>query len=308
MGIHQTRGNSPFWGMMVFSWKTYYESRPSGIIHWMSWHLPTIYLCLKIRNMMKGGFLLIMILSTSVLASVNAQMDTIRINGRNIKVNQLPEGISVYLVYVKMDSAAPKTHVEFWSRTVKKVNYRGTPAFEVLQSWEDKDSIIHTSESVNDAVSFQPLFHRKWWKKKGEQVFDPLDNKLLIDNVNISDTTTSPDKKAIWESFNKAAGTYYLNWNLDLEVLSVLPYRKNVTFLIPFYEYGYEEPKELAYTVTGEDYLPVYHDKKISCWILEHHEKGNDEKFWVSKNTNEVLQLEQIINKKIYRYKVKLPF
>ena len=66
------------------------------------------------------------------------------------------------------------------------------------------------------------------------------------------------------------------------------------------------------YTVTGEDKLMGYDDKPVDCWVLTHEDKGNLERFWVSKKTKEVLKLEQEItqrnNQKMYRYKVKLAF
>jgi hypothetical protein len=111
-------------------------------------------------------------------------------------------------------------------------------------------------------------------------------------------------KKAVYNSFTSAKD-YFLNWHLDLEVFRMLPYRKNTTFLIPFYEFGYSKPQNIPYTVTAEENL-VFNEKIIKCWLLKHEEKGNKELFWVSKSTNEVLKMEQLINDKIYRYKIKL--
>jgi hypothetical protein len=41
---------------------------------------------------------------------------------------------------------------------------------------------------------------------------------------------------------------------------------------------------------------------------LVHEEKGNKEVYWISKKTKEVLKLEQEINGRFYRYKIKLGF
>jgi predicted mannosyl-3-phosphoglycerate phosphatase (HAD superfamily) len=62
------------------------------------------------------------------------------------------------------------------------------------------------------------------------------------------------------------------------------------------------------YTVTGSASLTGYDNQQIDCWIMEHTDKGNKEIFWISKKTKEVLKLEQEVNGKLYRYKIKFGF
>lgn len=232
------------------------------------------------------------------------KFDTILITPKNLKINQLKESNSQYLVYILNDKNSPKSSVQIWNIEVKKENYNGKRAIAIYQKWDGKDTIIHTAKSISLAENFKPLYHESWWSKRGKQVFDEENKKLWINNLETNSNEVDAKKKAVYTSFTSAKD-YFLNWHLDLEVFRMLPYKKNTTFLIPFYEFGYSKPQNFPYTVIAEDDL-VFNEKIIKCWLLKHEEKGNKELFWVSKSTNEVIKMEQLINDKIYRYKLKL--
>lgn len=53
-------------------------------------------------------------------------------------------------------------------------------------------------------------------------------------------------------------------FKLDLEVFNLLPLRKNTTFLITYYEFGYDIPRHITYTIIGEGVF-VYDGKGIRC-------------------------------------------
>lgn len=239
-------------------------------------------------------------------SSFAQKKDTIRINSENIKVSNLKEGKSSYLVYFKKGIDASISDIQIWNIETKKDDYLGKKVYTIDQKWFFKDTIVHTAKSISNIDNFKPLYHESWWNKRGKQVFDMNKNKLWIANKEVTATETNDKNKEILNSFSSAKDSYFLNWHLDLEVFSMLPYKKNTTFLVPFYEFGYGTPKNIAYTVTGEDDL-VYDGKKIKCWLLKLIEDGNIETFWISKKTKEVLKLEQIIQGNMYRYKIKLP-
>ncbi len=230
--------------------------------------------------------------------------DSLIITSKNLRVSNLKEGKSHYLVYFKNYKDAPVSEMQIWNLEIRKENYQGKKAITIYQNWDYKDTIVHTAKSISSAENFRPLYHESWWKMRGKKVFDLATNKVLIDDIEITGTENDPQKKSVYDSFITAKD-YFLNWHLDLEVFSMLPYKKNVTFLVPFYEFGYDIPRNIAYTVDGEDII-IYNGKKIKCWLLKHEEQGNRETFWISKKTKEVLKMEQIINDKMYRYKYKL--
>jgi hypothetical protein len=265
---------------------------------------------------------MILILATILLLSgnLNAQkIDTVQITAANINTNVLREGTHRYLVYFKMQKDSVRTQTQFWTRTIKRTSYNEIPVIEVTQDWEDKDSIMHIVKSVCDAKTMQPLYHKSWWKVQTSRnstvksvnvtTVDFLNKTVEYNGSLLTDADTSKQAKGIWAGYQSSLNKYYLNWHLDLETFPLLPYRKGVTFMIPFYDPGTSSNfQKVLYTVTGSAELVGFNDQVIDCWLLVHESKGNKEVFWISKKTKEVLKLEQEINGRWYRYKVKLGF
>lgn len=253
------------------------------------------------------------ILSVLLLATLNVQSqksDTVLITPSNIKTKVLKDGTHRYLVYFKMAKDAPRTQTQFWTRTIERTTQNEKPVIIVTQQWEDKDSIMHTVKSVCDEKTMKPITHEFWWKQRFGSALVNIENKTLQYNGSLlSDADTAKQRKGVWSAFKSTGDNYFLNWHLDMEVFPTLPYKKGVTFIIPFYDPGTSAPFEkVAYTVTGSAQLIGYDNQKIDCWLLVHEGKGNKEIFWISKTTKEVLKLEQEINGKFYRYKIKLGF
>lgn len=245
--------------------------------------------------------------------------DTIQITATNINSNVLREGTHRYLVYFKMKKDSVRSQTQFWTRTIKRTDYKGTPAIEITQEWEDKDSIMHLVKSISDAKTMQPLYHKTWWKVQMSRTataktintttVDLLSKTVEHNGKILSDADTAKQVKRIWAGYKSSIDKFYLNWHLDLETFPLLPYKAGVTFVIPFYDPGTASNfQKVAYTVTGSAELIGFNDQKIDCWLLVHETKGNKEIFWISKKTKEVLKLEQEIGGKMYRYKIKLGF
>ncbi len=245
--------------------------------------------------------------------------DTLRITAKDINTAVLREGTHRYLVYFKMKKDTVRSMAQFWTRTIKRTNYNGIAAFEISQEWEDKDSIMHIVKSYSDLRTLQPLYHHTWWKvltgrnatakTVSSTVVNMKQKTVEYNGRMLSDADTARQMKKIWEGFKSSAGKYYLNWHLDLETFPTLPFRKGLTFIIPFYDPGTgSDFQTVAYTVQGEAELEGYDRQKIRCWILVHESPGNKETFWISKKTREVLKLEQQFGAGAARYKIKLGF
>ncbi len=232
--------------------------------------------------------------------------DTIIVTSKTIKMSQLKQGKSRYLVYFVKSENAPASDIQIWNIDVKQEKINNKEVISVTQKWDFKDTVVHIAKSISSAINFKPVYHESWWQKRDKKAFDVEQKKIWINDKEITDTNSVKNERTAYTSFASSVGQYYLNWHLDLEVFSMLPLRKNTTFLIPFYEFGYDTPRNIPYTTIGEDVL-VYSGKKIECWLLYHEEKGSKETFWISKKSNEVLKLVQLINENIYRYKIKLP-
>ncbi|MGF1922972.1 MAG: hypothetical protein ACQUHE_02240 [Bacteroidia bacterium] len=263
---------------------------------------------------------LTLVLSILLLGQLHAQkLDTLQVTASTINTKVLREGTHRYLVYFKMKKDSVRTQTQFWTRNIKRTDYNGTPAIEINQEWEDKDSIMHTVKSISNAKTMQPLYHKTWWKVPSSRTsttkmvtvttVDFLKKTVDFNGHLLSDATTDKQAKAIWEGYKSSENKFFLNWHSDLESFPTLPYKEKLTFVIPFYDPGTASGfQKVAYTVTGSAELIGYNDQKIDCWLLQHETPGNKEVFWISKKTNEVLKLEQEVNGRLYRYKIKLGF
>lgn len=262
-------------------------------------------------------FLFMLLLNTSLL--MGQPGDTLRISAKDINSSVLKEGTHRYLVYFKMKKDSVRTMPQFWTRTIKRTTYNGKAAIAILQEWEDHDSIFHIVRSFSDAKTMQPLYHSSWWKLSSARnspnktilstIVDMGKRSLEYNGQLLSTADTAFRLKKIWEGYQSSFDKFYLNWHLDLETFPLLPYRKGITFLVPFYDPGTASSYQtVAYTVKGEEDLEGYDQQKISCWLLEHESPGNKETFWISKKTKEVLKLEQSFGPGSLRYKIKLGF
>lgn len=241
-------------------------------------------------------------------AFVSAQKkDTVYIQPDQVNTKVLIPGTHRWLVYFKMGVDSPRTLFNIWSRHIERKKYEGKDAIEIKQVWEDKDSIMHTTLSVSDAKDFRSLYHQSWWKQRGSTSFNFLTGEASVNDKIITAGDTATRTKRIRQAFDTALTQYTLNWHLDLEVFPQLPYQNNKTFMINFYDPGSQQPKWVAYSVTGSGKLSGLDGQETDCWLLEHYDTNNKEVYWISKKTKEVLKLEQQFGKR-FRYKIKLPF
>jgi hypothetical protein len=151
------------------------------------------------------------------------------------------------------------------------------------------------------------LYQESWWNKSETSVFDFVKKEASSNGTPLKDLKDNISPRRL-VAFEKALTEYTLNWHLDLEVFPTLPYKDNTTFMINFYDPGSPAPKYQAYTVVGSGVLPGYDNQKIDCWLLKRGSLPvNQEIFWISKKTKEVLKLEQEFNGR-FRYKIKLGF
>jgi hypothetical protein len=264
----------------------------------------------------------IIVLAALLIIAANTkgqQGDTIRLSAKNINTQVLKDGTHRYLVYFKMKKDSVRSMSQFWTRSIKRMEYNGIPAIEITQEWEDKDSIMHIVRSYSEAKTMQPLYHSSWWKvQAGRNATAKTITSTIVDMASktveyngrlLSDADTARQAKKIWDGYKTSVGKFYLNWHLDLETFPLLPYRNGVSFVIPFYDPGTaSDYQTVVYTVKGEAELEGYDQQKIKCWLLVHESPGNKETFWISKKTREVLKLEQQFGPNSFRYKIKLGF
>lgn len=249
-------------------------------------------------------FLLFIIMSYVSLAQ---KSDTILIDASKVNPEVLRPGVHQYLVYFRNGQDSSRTNFQFWTREVQHVTHRNRKAIKITQTWEDSKAVTHKVTSICDRKDFLPLYHDSWWNARGSSTFDFVEKTMSINGTPVNEADTARRSKAIYSAYKKALDQYVLNWHLDLEVFPILPYREGVTFVINFYDPGFPAPSLQLYTVTGSASIRGYNDQPVDCWLLTHVTKGSSETFYISKNTREVLKLEQQFGNR-FRYKVKVAF
>lgn len=220
------------------------------------------------------------------LAAISQKRDTILIDASTLLMKSMHIGTNNYLVFYKMGKDSSRTNFEFWSREVKDTVYAGQPVFVITQLWENSNTVFHTARTIASKKDFSTLLHEVWSKRSGTRVFDYVNDTALQ-----------------W-----ARQQYFLCWHTDLETFSLLPYKEGVVFKINFYDPGFGTPSFQYYTVIGSGQLTGYNNQVTDCWLLKYGRlPENQEIFWISKKTKEVLKLEQEYSGK-YRFKIKLGF
>ncbi len=247
------------------------------------------------------------LLLSGSLYALSQKTDTVIIGPSHVNTAVLKPGVHRYLIYFKNGKDSSRINYQVWTRKIDQLDYKGRSAISVTQEWEDNDTIIHKVYTVCDKKTFAPLFQESWFPKWGVTVFDFIDKKAMFRDTAITDADTARIKKGMYDAFKQSLNQYVLDWHLDLEVFPILPYKDKTTFMINFYDPGSRAPSLQAYTVTGSAFLTGYNDQQIDCWLLTHNSRNNEETFWVSKQTKEVLKLEQKIVGR-YRYKIKFGF
>lgn len=249
-----------------------------------------------------------LILCLSILTNLYSQQsDTIVIDASKVTTEVLIPGTHRYLVYFKMGKDSSRKMYQLWSRTIEFADYNGKAAISVKQEWEDNDTIIHTAKTILDRKTFATYYHENWWKGRGTSTFDFMNKLASSDGVSLTDKKDSLSIRQL-KAFDAATTQYFLNWHLDLEVFPVLPYKEGVTFKINFYDPGNPAPRYEVYSVIGSGTLTGYNNQKIECWLLKHGNlPRNQEILYISKQTKEVLKLEQEFGGR-FRYKIKLGY
>jgi hypothetical protein len=160
---------------------------------------------------------LILILSLLLLWQVSlAQVDTIRLTTNDLLIKQLQPGLHQYIVYFEITAKKKIIDPMLWNRRINFTEVNGKKVIEITQHWYSADTLMNRSlYSLNERETFAPIFHYTK-STRGIEAFDFEEKKIRG-----SDTVTNNSKK----DFVIAVSVPTLNWELDLEVFSTLPYK-----------------------------------------------------------------------------------
>lgn len=231
-------------------------------------------------------------------AEVSAQADTIRLADNHLVISNLKEGLHQYLVYFENPKKQKIAGHSIWSRQVGFKQHEGGDVIEIVQRWHSSDTAFNRYVySLSRRQNFQPLYHYTK-SARGVEAFNFTTNRIMG-----ADSVEANSKKDLRVDVRVAT----LNWELDLEVFSTLPIKKEgQRFLINFYHPGGPAPKYYEYRIIGAEKIRGADDQEIVCWKMKiDYGEGNWAIFWISKRSKEVLKMQEYFRGN-YRYKVRL--
>lgn len=242
--------------------------------------------------------LLLLVLLLFLIKVSFGQIDSISIAKGDLITSNLKPGLHQYLVYFENPAKKRITNSSIWNRKVNFTTLHGRQVIEIEQSWYSGDSLFNRYVySISDGKSFAPIYH-KTKTHIGVEGFD-FDGKSITGSDSL--------KNNLKENFNLGLQEPTLNWELDMEIFSTLPIKKEgQRFFINFYHPGSKSnPKYYEYAIIGSEKLKVVNDGTIDCWQMKINYSADAWAiFWIAKKSKEVLKMQEYFRGG-FRYKVK---
>jgi len=241
---------------------------------------------------------LFFLLSAITFFHLSAQ-DTLDISNPKLQINQLKEGTDNYLVYMYNSDVDTLMSTSVWKRSVKSSKLNGIKTFTITQSWGNGiPKYSREVYSIVNAQDFSPIYHKTISRGKVE-AYNFTGQKIIG-----ADSVTGNSKK----DFELVTDILPYNWELDLEMFQMLPYKKSKDLYILYYHPGGRiEPGYYKYANQGVVSLEQPKgETPIDCYkiFIEYGNKGHAT-FYVSTATKKVLRMEEQFGH-ITRYKIRL--
>lgn len=194
-----------------------------------------------------------------------------------------------YLVYLQDSIDGPKYRIEIWDR---KLSYKHDSR-EYILSWSrfNSEKGKYSRYNILTSARLVPKTEHihKYQSGEAPQGEESFSFHYRGDSLLKRSTSTGDEELVlIWEDLES-----YFNWEMDLEILAALNWESTKSVALAFYHPGSTTPPAYyTYTRVGKDTLD-FRAEIIECWLIEHrlnqHQKTQ---FWISSNSNLVLQVK----------------
>ncbi len=244
---------------------------------------------------MKTRLKALIVILVLLCANISTAQDTLKISGKLLEVKFLREGSNSYLVYIERPDGAIMD-MSIWERKIRK-NRTGELAI-VSQNWKNQNhEKSRKLYSLNDARNFMPIYHRSENGKGEIEAFD-----ITSSQITGSDSVNNNSKKG----FEMITDFEVFNFELDMEILSMLPFDHHITFSIPFYHPGSKTPPSFYnYNVLGKERI-TFKTGSNTCWKLRiEYSKANYATFWIDAKERTLIKMQEV-HGPIRRYKILL--
>ncbi|MEJ8801601.1 DUF3108 domain-containing protein [Pontibacter sp. H249] len=240
---------------------------------------------------------LLLVLAVLLCTVSYAQIDTVRITAKDIRIKQVKPGTRQYLVTMQTPTAPTVLRQSLWNRNVSFENYRGKERLIVRQNWIGTDTLSNRSILTICEKDFTPIYQTST-SARGTAAFNFEKDRIVgADSVQNNG----------FKGFTMPSPEPTFDWELDMEFFESLPLKANTVFMINFYHPGSRTgPQYYAYKVVGSQKLETVNNASTDCWMLRiDYSSTNYAIFWISKESNEVLKMEEEFNG-TKRNKIKL--
>lgn len=241
--------------------------------------------------------LLLLFLTVSICSF--AQIDTITVDSKNLKIEKIKPKINTYLVFIEKTDGTI-LDVSIWKRVISFSKLNNEKVIVIDQQWKNQEKIkTRVIKSIVSRKNFQPIYQYSENGKGVVEAYSFLKNRIVG-----TDSIQNNTKK----DFSISNRNETLNWELDLETYQMLPYQLNTAFKINFYHPGSKNmlPKFYTYTVIGEQEIKTYNENSVDCWVLKiEHNLKSSATYWVDKKTGETIKMEEVFGE-IKRSKIQI--
>ncbi len=251
---------------------------------------------MKIKAHIKSraiSMILSLLLSLTAHLGLAQTVDTVKV-GSPLQTQFLQCGKSSYLVYFEKEDQV--FNISLWERTLTNKG----DLIEITQKWHQNDTLMRQIRSTVKKSDFAPVFHKTTIHQKGTKAFNYKPHAIVSADT-VSENTLRGYRLDWTDNF--------FNWELDLELFSLLPYRSNVTFAIPFNHPGNNTVDYFLYNVFDGGRIVLPGQREVDTWRLHVEWKeagGGYTDFWISKEHQQVIRSLDVFNG-MRRHKIRLP-
>jgi len=200
------------------------------------------------------------------------------------RFDKLHAGTNTYIRYwIKADGKLETIDLE--TKEVRFETKDGQRRVRIVQHWTTPVSSL-TIDSLFEDKTLRPITHERISTKDGTTTRSGY--RFLADKVvGLADMPENSKK-----DFEVATPVPTFNFEIDLETLATLPFRRGVEFEIVFYHPGGEPPAPFIFKVAGEEKLMLA-GKPIDCWVVssDYNKPGTYfARFWIAKDSQTVVR------------------
>ena len=204
-----------------------------------------------------------------LLGQVSAQKnDTLVIGPKQVNTKKVRTGTHFWINYNINSKDSIKRNLIAWQMTIEPVVHHDKSAFSIRQLVTGRDTIMMSTHTICDPETFVTRYHQSRSSFSSALDMDFENKTFSINGKPVTANDTARSSKIRWRKFDSSATFFSLNWNIDLAILPLLPYKANRTFLINFFEPG-GAPTLMPYTVINSEFLYNYDNSKTECWVLQ---------------------------------------